>query len=473
MNWKRKIGSTLAGLLALLLIAVVGGYFYLRSNSFQKFALGKIVEQADLATGGRTQIGGLDFDLSTLTAHLYNITVRGTEGPDQPPLVHADELTVRIKILSALHHQVALRELLIDHPVVHLQVSRAGKNNLPTAPPSQSSSHSSVFDLAVAHVQLTNGEVNYNDRKTPLDADLYDLGTDIRFDSLAKRYEGAVSYNNGHVKYAQYAPLAHNLQLKFNASPDRFNLESATFIIGSSAVELHAGVSNYANPIAEGDYRIQIHTQDFASMSRATAPAGDVSLIGQLHYQAVGTQPLLRNISINGQLASEVLSAAASGSRVELRRLQGTYQLAGGNLEVKNLALDSLGGRITANAEIKHLDTTQDAHVQAVLHNISLGAVQHALRTQGVSGTTLSGALGGKAEATWKGSISNLRAHSDLTVQALASSKSNPTESRVPVNGAVHVSYDGAGQTISLRDTTLRIPSATLTAQGTISNHSS
>src|ERR1700681_4630360 len=218
-RWKRKIGWALAGLLALLLIAVIGGYFYLRSNSFQKFALGKIVEQADLATGGRTQIGGLDFDLSTLTAHLYNITVRGTESPDQPPLLHADELTVRLKILSALHHQVALRELLSDHPVAHLQVGREGKNNLPTAPPSQSSSHTSVFDLPVEHVQLSKGEVNYNDRKTPLEADLYDLGTDIHFHSLAQSYEGAISYNNGHVKYAQYTPLPHNLQLKFNASP--------------------------------------------------------------------------------------------------------------------------------------------------------------------------------------------------------------------------------------------------------------
>ena len=117
MKWKRTIGWALAGLLVLLLIAAVGGYFYLRSNNFQQFALRKIVEQADLATGGRTEIGGLDFNLSTLTAHLYNITVRGTEGPDQPPLLHADELTVRVKILSALHHQVALRELLIDHPV--------------------------------------------------------------------------------------------------------------------------------------------------------------------------------------------------------------------------------------------------------------------------------------------------------------------------------------------------------------------
>jgi translocation and assembly module TamB len=473
MNWKRTIGWALAGLLALLLIAIVGGYFYLRSNNFQQFALRKIVEQADQATGGRTQIGGLDFNLSTLTAHLYNITMRGTESSDQPPLLHADELTVRIKILSALHHQVALRELLIAHPVIHFQVSREGKNNLPTAPPSQSSSNTSVFDLAVEHVQLTNGEINYNDRKSPLDADLYDLGTDIRFTSLAKTYEGVFSYNNGHVKYAQYAPLPHNLNLKFTASPDRLNLKSALLKLGSSAVTLHAGVSNYSNPIADGDYEIQIHTQDFAAMSPQAAPAGDVSLTGKLHYQAVGNQPLLRNISINGQLASEVLSAAASGNRLELRRLQGTYQLASGNLELREFAVDSLGGRITANGEIKHLDTTQEVQIRAALRNISLGELQRALRTQGVSAATVSGSLGGTAEASWKGSIANLRAHSDLAVQALASNKSNPSESRVPINGAIHASYDRARQTISLRDTTLRIPSATLTAQGTVSNNSS
>src|ERR1700688_5004795 len=473
MNWKRTIGWALAGLLTLLLIAIVGGYFYLRSNNFQQFALGKIVEQADQATGGRTQIGGLDFNLSTLTAHLYNITMRGTESSDQPPLLHADELTVRIKIVSALHHQVALRELLTAHPVIHFQVSREGKYNLPTAPPSQSSSNTSVFDLAVEHVQLTNGEVNYNDRKTPLDADLYDLATDIRFTSLAKTYEGVVSYNNGHVKYAQYAPLPHNLNLKFSASLDRFNLESALVKLGSSAVTLHAGVSNYSNPIADGDYQVQSHTQDFAAMSPQAAPAGDVSLTGKLHYQAVGDEPLLRNISINGQLASEALSAAASGNRLELRRLQGTYQLAGGNLELREFTFDSLGGRITANGEIKHLDTTPESQFRAALRNISLGELQRALRTQGVSSATVSGRLGGTAEASWKGSIANLRAHSDLTVQALASNKSNPSESRIPINGVIHASYDGARQTISLRDTTLRIPSATLTAQGTVSHNSS
>ena len=194
MKLKRTIGWTLAGLAMLLILVAVGGYFYLKSSSFQSFALRKIVEQADTATGGRTEIGGMDFDLSTLTAHLYNITLRGTEGPDQPPLLHADKLTVRVKVLSALHHQVALRELLLEHPVVHLQVSREGKSNVPAAAPSQGSSTTSVFDLAVEHTQLTNGEINYNDQKTPLEADLYDLGTNIRFESLAKRYVGDLSY---------------------------------------------------------------------------------------------------------------------------------------------------------------------------------------------------------------------------------------------------------------------------------------
>ena len=121
-----------------------------------------------------------------------------------------------------------------------------------------------------------------------------------------RRYEGVVSYNNGHVKYAQYRSLPHNLNLKFSASPDRFNLESALLKLGSSAVTLHADVSNYSNPIADGDYQIQIHTQDFAAMSPQAAPAGDVLLTGKLHYQAIGNEPLLRNISINGRLASEV-----------------------------------------------------------------------------------------------------------------------------------------------------------------------
>ena len=59
-----------------------------------------------------------------------------------------------------------------------------------------------------------------------------------------------------------------------------------------------------------------------------------------------------------------------------MRKLQGTYQLAGGNLQVSDLTVDALGGRVAANAEMKHLDGTPEGRVQASLRNISLRALQ-------------------------------------------------------------------------------------------------
>jgi translocation and assembly module TamB len=471
MKWKRAIGWTLAGFV-LLLMAAIGGYFYLKSNRFQQYALQKITEEASTATGGKTEIGGLDFNISTLTAHLYDITVHGTEGPGQQPLLHADKLTVRIQILSALGRKVALRELLIERPMVHVVVDRAGKNNLPMPPPSQSSSTTSVFDLAIQHARISNGELDYNDQKTPLAADLYDLGTDIHFVPIAKRYGGELSYSNGQLRYAQYAPLAHNLNLTFTASAERFGLDSAVLKVGSSVITLHGALSNYADPIADGNYRIQIHTQDFAGMASGAAPAGDVVLDGKLHYQAVGAHSLLRNISIDGRVLSDALSAAASGSRVELRRLQGTYQLAGGELQVKNLSMEALGGAITADVDVKNLDTTPESRVRAALRGISIRTLQQTLHAQELKTAALSGRVSGTADAAWKGSVSNVHVQSDLTVQAVASSTTNPSGSDVPVNGTIHAVYDGVRQSLVLRDTSLRIPSATLTAQGEISNHS-
>jgi translocation and assembly module TamB len=472
MKWKRILGWTIASLFALLLIAIIGGYFALRSDRFQQYALHKIATEAEHATGATTEIGGLDFSLSHLTAQLRDITLHGTEASGQPPLLHVDKLTVSLKIVSVLRQQVNLRQILIEHPVVYLRVDKNGKTNLPSPPPSSAGSNTSIFDLAVGHAQITNGEVNYNDRKTPLDADLHELAADIRFASFAQRYEGELSYKNGHVRYAQYAPLSHDLNLAFSANPERLDLKSATLRVGSSNVTLQAVLSHYTNPIVDGSYNIQIHTQDFDQIAAGASPAGDVSLTGKLHYQAVANKSSLQSVSADGRIVSDILTAVASRNRVELRKLEGAYRLADGNLQLTGLSVESFGGRITGKAEIAHLDATPDAHVQALLENISLKALQKTLGAQQLRNTTLAGTVSGRTDASWTGTIDNIRAHSDLTIQTRASSTSNAAASEVPMNGAIHASYDGPSQTIELRDTTLTLPSTTITAQGKVSNRS-
>src|ERR1700722_16340921 len=121
---------------------------------------------------------------------------------------------------------------------------------------------------------------------------------------------------------------------------------------------------------------------------------------------------------------------------------------------------------------MKHLDATPEGSVRASLQNISLRAIQQTARAQ-TPVAALAGTVGGTAEASWTGSMSNLRAHSDLSVRALASSRTNRSGSEVPVDGAIHASYDGARGTIELRNTSLHLPSTTITANGLVSDHSS
>src|SRR5437667_1320951 len=113
MNWKRILGWVAAVSLILVVVIAIGGYFVLRSHSFHRYVLAKIVEKASASTGGKVEIGNYDFHWSTLTADAYNLIVHGTEPANQRPLFQADKLTLRLKILSVLHEKINLREILI------------------------------------------------------------------------------------------------------------------------------------------------------------------------------------------------------------------------------------------------------------------------------------------------------------------------------------------------------------------------
>ena len=482
MRWQRIIGWTLAVLGALLLAAAVGGYLFLKSASFQRLAIRTIIKDANQATGGRAEIGSLDFQASTLTAHLYKITIHGTESPAQPPFLQIDKLTVGITIQSLLRRQITLSELDIEHPVAHVRIDRNGKSNIPQASPNGSSSHTNVFDLAARHVLLTSGEINYNNQTEPLQAELYGLRTEITFDALATRYRGSISYDNGRLRYADRPPFQHSLDAKFTATPSQFSLESAVLKVGSSAISLHAELTNYSNPTVKGSYDLHIHTQDFAEMSQPMAsqrmtsqrmaPAGDVSLSGTIQYHSSNDEPLLRCISIDGQLASDQLAILWSEGRLDLRKLHGRYQLADGTLQAQNVGFEALGGNVTSDINVQHLDTNVVARVRTSVKGILLQTAQQAMRGLELQHVNLGGRIDGTVEASWTGSLRNLRAHADLSCSAPTTSGAQEPSSVIPVEGAIHASYDGRQNSISFRQTTLRIPAATVAAQGAVRNHS-
>src|SRR6184192_3875683 len=338
MNWKRIITWVAAVSLILVVVIAIGGYLVLRSHSFHRYVLAKIVEKASASTGGKVEIRTYDFHWSTLTADAYGLIVHGTEPAGQRPLLQVDKLTVRLKILSVLRQKINLREILVEHPGAHLLVDKQGRTNIPqpTAPKQQSSSIN-VFDLAVGHALLNNGEIYYNDRKSSLDADIYDLHTDIAFESLASRYRGSLSYGSGKLKYGDLAPLPHTLQTQFIATRSRFSLNPMILTLGSSRVTLRSEVTNYDNPRMDGSYEVLLHTADFAGMSPSAKAAGDVALNGGIHYFSAPNLPFLRSIAVDGQLRSDGLTLVSPDARLEVRAIRGKLQLQNGNLVARDI----------------------------------------------------------------------------------------------------------------------------------------
>ena len=477
-KWPKIAGWSAVVVIALLVFACLAGYLFLKSRSLNQFARRKIGEAVQASTGAATTIGGLDFNLSTLTVHAYNITVHGTEKADQPPLLRIDELTARAQIESVLHRKVNLREIVVRHPLAHVEVTSAGASNLPN-PPSSNGSHTNVFDLAVGHAQLVEGELDYNDRRIPLSADLYNFATDVHFDLATTGYAGTISYQSGSLSYGNTTPLRHSFQARFNAAPNQLSVESALLKIGNSSAELRASLHDYANPVIEGDYKVDIDADDAAVLAPAYKPAGNASLAGQVGYRTVANQAPMQGLTVTGRIESRALSAVISRARFSLERLRANYQLAGGSLRVDGIEFDSFGGRVNGELNIRNLGLNASGRVRTSMRNISLQALQRnfrqKLRQQNLDQTAVSGTVNGNVEAAWAGSIDHILVRSDLQLNAQASnaSGSEAQAGQVPVSGVIHAGYDGASNTLTLRQSQLRAQATTLAADGTVGRRSS
>src|SRR6266404_1718991 len=464
MAWQQKLRRLAVVLVTSIAVIGVAGYLIVNSPRFHGYLLAQIEKQASEATGAEVQVQNFVLHFSGLTADAYGITVRGKESVSARPLVQADHLRIRLKIASLLRKKVDLNEIVLRHPVVNLEVRKDGTTNLPTIPKSNSSTN--LFDLGIQHFLLEHGEIYYNDIKTPLDAELHDLEVEIKAQLIGKGYDGNLSYRNGRVLYGDRKPLPHDLNASFNATPSEFKLKPLVLTVGSSSIELEGQVGNYSQPAASGSYRLMIHPQDARTALRnASIPTGEVTLTGSVRYQHKDHVPLIRALALDGVLNGRELAVSTADLNAVVRNIRGEFKLFDGNLDVRGLRADLLGGHMAATATIQHLDTNSAAKLHASIQAISLSAANAALRTARLSPMPVDGQISGTADAAWAGSIKNIKARSEITLKAAlpSSSRSAP----VPVDGVVHLTYDGRTATATLTDTSVHTPQTRVELNGT------
>jgi translocation and assembly module TamB len=467
MNWKKTAGWTGAVLAALFVVLLVGGYIVLKTPWFHQYVLAKIAEEGRAGTGGTLNVQAWDVHFFPLKVDLYGVVLRGTEPRESKPLLQADKLTVGVNFQALLARKLQLSEILIQHPVVDVRVDLRGKNNLPTPPP-KPASNTTIWTLAIGHTVLNDSAIYYNNVETPLTADLYDLHSEIRFDSAATRYSGSISYRDGRLQYANYAALPHSLEARFSATASVATLSSLLLKVGSSRILLRGEMEDYSRPKVSATYEIQLHPQDFATLSPGLRPAGDFDVAGDFHYTDLPNQPFLRNISVNGSIASSELQVASAQGQLELRDLKGQYRLASGDLEIHDVAANAIGGQLAAELAIKRLGTTPEGTIRASLSHLSIEAAKQSIALADIRHMPVTGTVDAQLNGSWSGSVKNIRLLGDVRLRAAAWNNSSISRSATPVDGNAHLVYDGPHDVVTLHQTTLRIPSTSVVLDGEV-----
>lgn len=472
-KWKKIVGWTTVTIGALLLLIVVAAIVILKNPAFHRYVIAKVEQTAEQSTGARVEIQNLQIHIKTLTADVYGLTVHGSEPADAKPLLQVPHITIGLKILSVLHHQVNLSELLIDHPVVNLAVDANGHSNLPQPPPSQTNSGSTnIFNLAIGHVLLTDGVIDAADRQIPLNANLSGLRTQIGFSHLHQAYSGTISYQNGLIQYEHLRPLPHSLEASLSVDPSELNLKQLRLKLGGSQLQIEASVRNYSStPIAQGHYKLVLHTQDFSGLSSANA-SGDVMLTGDLGYRDVAGQSALKNATLTGEIASSGLAVSSPQAVVKIQKIAGKYQLGGGNFKAEGVTLNLLAGRLTANGTVEQIDSARRSRFHLQLARISLQALKASMRNLSKQSLPVSGTLNATADASWSGTAANLRADSAIAVHGSVITANKEHPQKFPLNADLHVNYDAQQNLISIASSSIQLPATSIHAQGEIGGHS-
>src|SRR6202795_5268151 len=80
----------------------------------QRWARNSLVRELETRTGARVELGGFHLHALRMRAELDNLTLHGLEASGDAPLFHADRVEVRITVLSFLHREFRIDELVVD-----------------------------------------------------------------------------------------------------------------------------------------------------------------------------------------------------------------------------------------------------------------------------------------------------------------------------------------------------------------------
>jgi translocation and assembly module TamB len=488
--WMGVAAWVWAGVTAVTLLAAFTLIILANDPRFHAYVIRAVESKASESLGVRVQLQNFALHLSTLSVDLYGITVDGANPYPNPPLLQVDHIAAGVRVVSILHRAWYFDDLRIDRPIARVFIDDHGISNIPTFKKTSGSSNTSVFDLGVRHALLNNGEVYYNDQPSTLAVELQNLVLRSTFNSSLKKYSGDLTYSDGRLVFGTFQPFTHNLEARFSATPDAFELTRSKLTIGVSQVTLNGTLQNYSNPELQAQYDVIADGKQIATvLHNPSVPAGTIRTSGSVQFRQLLNKSNIEALIVKGSVSSNRLDLKTSALKAVVANLGGQYSLANGDLTLQNFRADLLGGGVTAQGVMKNIGGNSTTKIAASLHGLSLSEL---MRAAGASASNVNIAVAGKLNAdttaTWGRTIDDLVAHVDAAINAHASGGRTPGSQRsgaqgansptaastsIPVESAIHATYAARSGELVVEESYVRTPQTSLTMNGAVSAHSS
>jgi translocation and assembly module TamB len=482
--WKLLLGFCVFTLIA---FGVLG--WYITTDSFQRFVRRRVIASAEKITGGRVELGELHTIPFRLRVEARDLTIHGHEGVDQAPFLHVDRVQAEMKIISILSKTVGLHELELDHPVVHIIDYPNGTTNAPVPEASLSTGEGpleELISLAVARVEVKNGELLWQDKKVPFNFAARDLGLQLTYSLLRRQYEAHLVAGSVDTSFRDYPSFVWGADASLILARGHVNLSNLTVKSGTSEVHFTGRLQDFHNPQVTGEYH------GVADLGQLAAVLREVQVRkGTVQFQGKG-QWSLKDFSDQGTVQAKDLEW--SNGKIVLRngRLNAGFAVTPDRFRVSSIKASLFGGDLAGEADVTNwqslLEPASPPSRRHGIGKVAPGSLQRgSLRLQlagfplvpaleflsskrlPLDRLALSGSTSGSIEMLWVGNIHDAETRLALNIVP----PSNPVPGGVPVRGRVQGIYRGSREEFETSQFQLATPASEISANGNMASDAS
>ncbi len=460
--------ATAAGALS---VAVTGLHLLAQSEWFEQKIRERLVAGLQEASGGRVEIGGVDFSLLGRSLELRQLTIHGTENPLKPPLLEIPEVALRFGIDSLMRRQVSLRELRLSDPTVHIEVAADGSSNVPR--PAIAENPTSVldlFDVAVGLFELDRGSIYWNGTRYDITFSAEDFSVRTQFDQEGERYIARIRLRDSSAEIGELRPLLSKGEADVWLYRDRIEIPKFSVAAGKSKLSGDVVLDGWRQPNAAANYEAKIALPELAEwLDHPVVRSGVAIVKGTANWQA-GEQEL----AYSGTISAFDVSASTPVGVVGGVAVEAEFSGDQNRLSAAPVTISVWGRSLSGSASVENLQGPSAPRLQleGELQDVPLDEIYAATNPSKVPFETLPWSSTLSARLKVEGEPDNLR--TDLALTLSAPDNSAPEfepAAGTPLQGFLELHYSSLEQTARVARFELTTPYTEIKANGSIAAH--